>query len=117
MIINNRESFVKIALHRISNFPWIYALFSVGALLRLSGFTVGKLWYDEIFSLEMSRQNLFEMINALKITLSPPGWEILLWFVTRIFGWNAFGIRLPSIFASIVTLWIVQKIGVSLNLT
>jgi Dolichyl-phosphate-mannose-protein mannosyltransferase len=102
---------------KFADFPWLQALFSIGALLRISGFTVGIIWYDELFSLEMTRQNLFEMINALKANLSPPGWETLLWFVVRIFGWNAFSLRLLSVIASTATLWVVYKIGIALKFT
>jgi hypothetical protein len=111
------ESRVKQISQRISDYPWIYALFSIGALLRISGFTVGEMWWDEIYSLEVTRQNLFEMINSLKLNISPPGLETLLWFVVRIFGWNAFSVRLLSVIASIASLWIMYKIGNTLKFT
>jgi hypothetical protein len=62
MLINTKESYLGKLFQRISAFPWIITLFSVGAILRISGFTVGKLWYDEVFSLEMTRLNFFDMI-------------------------------------------------------
>jgi hypothetical protein len=117
MLTQFKESKLKKSINRIVGYPWIPILFSIGALLRISGFIVGRLWYDEVFSLEMTRQNLFEMINALKANISPPGWETILWFITRVFGWNAFSLRLISVIASIVTLWIMYKIGITLQFT
>jgi hypothetical protein len=110
-----KENSLKKYFLKISDIPWIPIIFSIGAFLRISGFTVARMWYDELFSLHMTHQTLFEMINSLKINISPPGWETLLWFVVRVFGWNAFSLRLPSVVASILTLWIVFKIGITLK--
>jgi len=112
-----RENRLNSIFKKISEFPWIQILFSIGVVLRISGFTAARMWYDELFSLEITHQNLFEMINTLRTNISPPGWETLLWFVVRVFGWNAFSMRLPSVIASIITLWLVYIIGRTLMFT
>ena len=40
-----------------------------GNYLRLSGFTTGSILYDEMFSLQMTHQGLWEMIASLRINL------------------------------------------------
>jgi len=117
MFTQFKVSTLKKFSQKLSDFPWIQALFAIGVILRISGFPVGGIWYDELFSLEMTHQNLFQMINALKANITPPGWETLLWFVVHVFGWNAFSLRLPSVIASIATLWIMYKIGETLKFT
>ncbi len=104
------SNFNKNGYQKIIEFPWIASLLVVSAVLRVSGFVTGSMFYDEMFSLQMTHQGLLEMINSLRPNLSPPGFEVLLWFLTRIFGWNTFSLRLPSVIASVVTLWLVYKL-------
>lgn len=100
---------------KFSRFPWIYTFILGGCLLRISGFTVGSIWFDEMFSLQVAHLNMWDMIQALKVNISPPGFEILLWFALRIFGYTAFGLRIFSVIASVATLWVTYKITQTLK--
>jgi len=40
--------FVQISLNKIAQLPWIAVLFFAGVILRITGFTVGGIWYDEM---------------------------------------------------------------------
>ncbi|MDD5466188.1 MAG: glycosyltransferase family 39 protein [Anaerolineales bacterium] len=86
---------------------WVPVLLATGGVLRLTGMTSSYLWYDEAFSLAMTRLGFIEMLQALKINISPPAWEVLLWFLTRLFGRNEFAARLPSLLASLGILYVV----------
>jgi hypothetical protein len=101
---------LRTSLDTIIASPWMSITFGAGIVLRIAGFTAGSIWYDEMFSLQVTRQGLVEMVQSLTLNISPPGFEILLWFVTRIFGWNVFSLRLISVLASILMLWAVYKI-------
>ncbi len=92
--INQNKVFLDFR-HKISAWPWIPIIMGAGIAIRLSGLTTGPMWYDEIFSLTATRLNLFEMIGAIQSNLNPPGWEIILWFVTRIFGRGILSSHLP----------------------
>jgi hypothetical protein len=98
-------------------FPWIPVFLTIGIVLRITGFRTAFIWYDEMFSLEMTRQGLLEMIQSLKTNISPPGWEISLWFLTRVFGWNDFSLRILSILAGIAILILVYRISLILKFT
>ena len=103
------SNFGKNIYQQITEFPWISSILAVGVVLRVSGFVTGSIYYDELFSLQITHQGLFEMISSLRPNLSPPGFEVLLWVVTRIFGWNTFSLRLPSVLAGILSLWLVYN--------
>jgi hypothetical protein len=98
------------------SFPWIPALLAAGAALRLSGLTVSALWYDEAFSVVMARLGLFEMVRALQGNISPPGWEIVVWFTTRLFGWNELGARIVPFLASLVGMWVAYRLTQAFHL-
>lgn len=97
--------------------PWVYGVLLVGIALRVTGLTVSALRYDEAFSLTAVRQGLFEMVSNLTMNISPPGWEILLWFVARIAGFTPLAARSVPLLASLATLWIVLRLTQELSVS
>ncbi len=85
--------------------PFILAVF-----LRLNNLTQNSFWYDESFTIFLTRQPLFEMVRLISLDFHPPLWEILEWLVRRIFGESEFSYRLISLLTSLATLWILHKI-------
>jgi len=86
----------------MSRWPWWYWLpISAGVVLRIAGLTASPLWYDESFSLAMARLPLFDMVRTASLDFHPPLWEMIAWVSVRLFGINEFGLRLPSLLASI----------------
>jgi hypothetical protein len=102
--------------HHARSFPWVPALLVTGAALRLSGLTVSALWYDEAFSVVMARLGLFEMVRALQGNISPPGWEIVVWFSTRLLGWNELGARIVPFLASLIGMWAAYRLAQAFHL-
>jgi hypothetical protein len=102
-------------LKRVATFPWIITAIVMGIVLRVAGFTAAPIWYDEMFSLLVTHQSLPEMLQSLHLNISPPGFEILLWCLVRILGWNEFSLRIISVVASIITLWLVYRITIILE--
>jgi hypothetical protein len=56
------------------------------------------------------------MVRRLATNISPPGWEILLWFATRSFGYTELGVRIVPFLASSVTLWVAYRLTRELEL-
>src|SRR3990172_902374 len=86
----------------MSRWPWWYWLpVNAGIVLRVAGLTASPLWYDESFSLAMTRLPLLDMVRAASLDFHPPLWEMIAWVSVRLFGVNEFGLRLPSLLASV----------------
>ncbi len=96
---------------------WIPLIFATGSVLRVQGFSIGSLWYDEAFNLVMTRLGLFEMVRGLTADLNPPTWYIFLWFITRLFGSNEFSARIISVLASIAILILFHQVVKAFHLT
>lgn len=110
-------AFYDILKKSFTEIPWLPAIFVAGAVLRISGFTTGSIWYDEMFSLQITHQGFGEMLQSLHLNISPPGWEILLWLLTHVSGWNKFSLRVISVISGIAALWMTAKISASLEFT
>lgn len=95
--------------------PWVYGVLIAGVVLRLTGLTVSPFHYDEAFSVTMARQDLLEMVRNLTANISPPGWEILVWFASHILGYNEFSARIISFLASVGTLWLAYRLTQEFN--
>jgi hypothetical protein len=102
--------------NRLRLSPWIVAILAMGTVLRWAGMGVSAPWYDEAFSLVMTRQGLFEMIRSLTANISPPGWEIVLWFVTRIAGYSETAALAIPFLASAATLWVAYQLTLELEM-
>ncbi len=74
-----------------------------GGVLRLSGLMTSPVWYDEAFTLYMTRSPLLSMVRLMGLDVNPPLWEIIVWPFVRIFG-ETLGIRIPALLASIASL-------------
>jgi hypothetical protein len=86
----------------MSRWPWWFWLpVSAGIVLRIAGLTASPLWYDESFSLAMTRLPLLDMVRTASLDFHPPLWEMIAWVSVRLFGVNEFSLRLPSLLASI----------------
>ena len=90
---------------------WSYGILSLGAALRLVGLGTSALHYDEAFSLVIVRQDLLDMVRALTQNISPPGWEIGLWLITRLLGFSELASRVLPLLANIATLWVVYRLA------
>lgn len=87
------------------HWPWWFWLpVSAGIVLRIAGLTASPLWYDESFSLAMTRLPLLDMVRTSALDFHPPLWEMIAWVSVRLFGVNEMGLRLPALLASVGTL-------------
>ena len=91
-------------------------LASIGVILRIVPFWGMPPWYDENFTILVSRLPLDRMLTATAGDVHPPLWYLICWLTVRIPflpGWAA--IRLPSVLFSIAAIWIWWKILQHLN--
>lgn len=72
-----------------------------------------SLWLDEgINVLAAQNYSLFEMVTEYaKADFHPPGWFVLLWFWTKLFGYSEIAVRIPSVIFGVVTVYITFLIG------
>ncbi len=79
---------------------WLLGLLTVVAfLLRVPGLDAEEPWFDEVFSIVLAAQDLPELARrAVADQTNPPGFYLLLWGWTRLFGDGLVAMRmLPAL--------------------
>jgi uncharacterized membrane protein len=87
----------------------LIALFAVAAVLRLAMVWQPQLWYDENFTLILSRLPLDRMLAAVAGDTHPPLYYLLIWPLGQLLkSPNApvWVLRLPSVIFSLAALWV-----------
>src|SRR3989344_1013249 len=89
---------------------WLIILF--GLALRVISLDQ-SLWLDEaINTLAVKNYSFFDLITQYaRADFHPPGWFIILWFWTRVFGYSEIAVRVPSVIFGILTVYITYLIG------
>lgn len=88
---------------------WIIILFSLG--LRLIGLDQ-SLWLDEAISANVAKMPIMEIIPKFStIDFHPPFFYLFLNLWVKIFGSGVVQMRLSSVVFTMVTIWLVYKIG------
>lgn len=87
-----------------------YSIIALGAVLRLLLIWNAGMWYDENFSLMLSRLPLLDMLAATAGDVHPPLYYLLIWPLGQIPGLPAWALRLPSALFSIVTLALYPRL-------
>jgi hypothetical protein len=90
-------------------------LLIAGGCLRIAGMAAGSIWYDESYSLKLAAMPLLEMVRVAILDFNPPGFEILIWPLVKLFGANLFGLRILSLSAALLGLWIAWLLIKELN--
>ncbi|HPH95608.1 MAG TPA: hypothetical protein PKW33_07620 [Anaerolineaceae bacterium] len=97
--------------------PWLSMIIFTGIIFRLQGLFQVPFWYNEVFSVAISHFDLFTMIQKLQVNISPPLWEILIWFMPRFGGTGDLSVRILPCMFSIITLFLVWKLTNMLHLS
>lgn len=90
----------------------IWCILLLGLILRLIGLNQ-SLWLDEAINI-LATQNysLLGMISDYaKADFHPPGYFIILWFWTKLFGYGEIAVRIPSVIFGSLTIWFSYLIG------
>lgn len=91
-------------------------LFMVAGLLRLATLTDALLWYDEAFTALVISKPLPVMMAAIAGDVHPPLFYLLLWPFAQIFGASSLLLRLPSVFFSLTSILLTDRIARKLNI-
>jgi hypothetical protein len=94
--------------YSIPGYIWPFLL--AGTILRITGLTSSAIWYDEAITLNMTRLPLIRMVQVAMTDFNPPLWELVVYPFVKVFGANAFAIRLPALLASLASLWLAWLI-------
>lgn len=95
----------------------ILFILAAGVFLRLSGLTISPLWYDEAYSLYLTRLPIAEVIRLQSLDVNPPTWEMILLPLVRLFGETELVLRLPAALLSIAALWLSWRLVKEFGLT
>lgn len=92
-------------------------IFTLALGLRLYRLGDSQLWYDESFTLLLARLPWSGMIQATAGDVHPPLWYALEWVLIRLFGESIWIMRLPSVLASMMALYLAYRLTVKLGLS
>jgi mannosyltransferase len=93
----------------------IFLVLIVGFIVRLINLNQ-SIWLDEAINiLGVKQYSLIETITVYSLVdFHPPGYFVLLWIWTRIFGFSEISVRLPSVFFGVLTIYLIYHIGKNL---
>lgn len=92
----------------------LLAVFGIAALLRMIGLA-SQLWYDEAFTLTISRLPWGGMLTAISGDVHPPLYYVITWGIVH--AWDGItGLRLFSVAMSLLGLWLFWLITARLGL-
>jgi mannosyltransferase len=82
-----------------------WLIFTIGAALRIFWISVPPLWYDENFTLMLSRLPFAQMMQATTTDVHPPLWYIIEWIWMHIYtGDSVWMIRVPALICSLLSM-------------
>jgi uncharacterized membrane protein len=91
-------------------------IFSLATILRLAFIGIAPAWYDESFTLLVTRLPFDRMLLALSGDVHPPLWYLLLWPLGQLHA-PIWILRIPAAIFSLLSLWCFWRILVLLELS
>lgn len=85
------------------------SLFAIGIALRVFGFWILPLWYDEVFSYLLAKLPLSGLMAATMGDVHPPLHYLTIWPLIQL-GLPDWAIRIPSLIFSCLSLWLFWRI-------
>lgn len=90
----------------------IWFILALGFFLRIISLNQ-SLWLDEAINVLAAKN--YSLLNMLTVyaqaDFHPPGYFIILWLWTKVFGYSEIVVRLPSVIFGLLTIWFVFLIG------
>ena len=84
---------------------------ALSLILRIFKLDAEDIWVDEMFSINLAHNNIFEIITGSLKDLNPPLYYIILHYWSSLFGNGEFVTRIPSVIFGIISIYIIYKIG------
>lgn len=95
--------------------PPLWIILSAAALMRLAWINQ-SLWYDETFTLNVVRGSFERMRPLILSDVHPALGYVVIWLSTHILGFTEFALRAPSLVFGLLSIWIIYRLGLSLNM-
>jgi len=89
---------------------------AIGLATRLA-LLGGSLWYDEAFTAWLARLPLPRLVAATLGDVHPPLYYAALWGWAKLAGLSEFALRLPSVAAGVLIIWLIWHLAGSLDLS
>jgi mannosyltransferase len=93
----------------LNYFPFL--LIIIGFVLRLQNILTHSIGVDEPFSIYHAQLDIPDIIYQLSLGNNPPLFEIILHYWIKVFGISEFSVRFPSLLFSVLTIYVVYRIG------
>lgn len=89
---------------------------TVAFMFRFYGLGHESLWNDELSSMHRSSYDTLTMVLDLGVVpdVHPPGYQVLLFFIVKVFGATETTLRFPSALAGVVTVLLIYSFGKTL---
>lgn len=94
---------------------WLWGLALAGLGLRLAALG-GALWYDEAFSAWLATLPAGQLLQATMADVHPPGYYFILREMVNLLGNTAAAVRLPSLIAGMLLIFVAYRLAVALGL-
>jgi uncharacterized membrane protein len=95
---------------------WTWIVLAVAAILRVAFIWRNPLWYDENFTLLLTRLPLIRMLAATAGDVHPPLYYLLLWPLGQIPGLPIWVLRIPSALFSILAVWLFWRVSLVMGI-
>jgi len=103
---------VKIADERITKYGLaLLAIVLIGLFLRVYQLGTQSIWYDEAFSISLSKMSLSQMVQATTADVHPPFYYLILHYWVALFGTSAVAVRLLSVLFGVLAIPMIYVVG------
>ncbi len=104
----------------VAVFWWMLGVFLVISPISIPRPTFGilldqPLWYDETFTVAVSRLPFDRMLQAVAGDVHPPLWYVIEWVIVRLLGDSAWALRLPSLLLALASVGLTYRLARSLG--
>ena len=94
----------------------LYLILASGFILRLFSLKSHDFWFDEAITYHFARLPIPDLLKVVSTDNNPPLYYLLMHFVAKI-STNEIFLRLPSLVASLLTIYLIYKIANKRNRT
>lgn len=112
-VVSSQKSVARIAVGGRRSAVILAGLMLAALTLRLWRLEA-VFWYDEAFSAWLASLPLKQLMEAAAGDVHPPGYYLLLWAVTWP-GHSESVLRLPSVAAGVLLIWVVNRLSIALQ--
>ena len=97
----------------LENHKLILIIYFIGLILRLHDLGRESFWFDEVYSIDMARQNLVGIVKTIYVESdnNPPLFYMIMHFWVKIFGISESTFRFPSAIISSFSVLVIYKLG------